>query len=535
MGYVAAGIAILIGVFLYLALCAVLLVYVVFPILLAALLLGALGGIGLCVVQTIRLLLDPQLSGTLRVVTPDAVASGVLPGRTRKGLPPRDRAWPGYFVIQIRNDWVAAAGMTMRLTGALWSAAVDAATGEAAMYLLICWPLTLIPLAFLVSFAVAAVFGILLVGAVLGPIVTLAWVLGFLVAATLRSFDLGWQLARRAHASCPTKGCYHVTRLPAYKCFTCGELHRDLRPGVLGVLSRYCACGTRLPTTVLRAGHRLQAICQKCGAPLHSGAAVATDVRIPVFGAPMAGKTRLIMAGAVSLRRLAASDGSALHTELPDEHSKQAYAHFESTIDSGTATAKTAQEPPAAVTVRLKTGSREALVHLFDAAGEQFVDQYLNEELSYLDHSRTLVFVLDPFSVPELRDQLAGGFDDELAAAGAVHDPEDSYQVTVQRLRKYGTKTHRQKLAFVVSKADRLLGLPVADGLGSDSAAIQQWLKSVAQLDNLLLSAERDFDQVRYFLVAAMDADPEQQTSALAPFQWLLATDGMALGSRGKS
>jgi hypothetical protein len=268
---------------------------------------------------------------------------------------------------------------------------------------------------------------------------------------------------------------------------------------------------------------------------LHSGAAVATDVRIPVFGAPMAGKTRLIMAGAVSLRRLATSDGSALHTELPDAHSEQAYAHFESTIDTGAATVKTTQEPPAAVTVRLKTGGREALVHLFDAAGEQFIDQYLNEELAYLDHSRTLVFVLDPFSIPEVRDRLAGGFDEELATAGALHDPEDSYQVTVQRLRKYGTKTHRQKLAFVVSKADRLLALPIADGLTNDSAAIREWLETVAQLDNLLLAAKHDFDEVRYFLVAAMSADPEQQTSALAPFQWLLATDGMALGNKVKS
>lgn len=535
MGYIVAGIGILIGAFLYLALCLLLFVYVIFPILLAALVLGALGGIGLCVVQSVRLLLDPPepgMPGAPRIVDPNAVAGGAIKGKRRRGRLPRDRAWPSYFYVQIRNDWAAAAGWTMRSTISLWTLAIDAAS-EWALGLLICWPVTVVPLAFLVSFAIGAVLGVVLVGALLLPVAALAWAIGLLFAVALSSLDLGWQVTRRAHASCPK--CYHVTGLPAYKCSGCDELHRDIRPGVLGVLSRYCACGTKLPTTVLRAGHRLQAICQNCGAPLHSGAAVATDVRIPVFGAPMAGKTRLIMAGAVSLRRLAESSGSKVQTELPDEHSKQAYTHFESTIDSGAATAKTAQEPPAAVTVRLKTGGREALVHLFDAAGEQFVDQYLNEELAYLDHSRTLVFVLDPFSISEVRDQLAGGFDDELATAGALHDPEDSYQVTVQRLRKFGTKTHRQKLAFVVSKADRLLGLPVADGLGSDSAAIQEWLRSVAQLDNLLLAAERDFDEVRYFLVAAMSADPGRQAGALAPFQWLLATDGMALGSRGKS
>src|SRR5947207_3184538 len=113
---------------------------------------------------------------------------------------------------------------------------------------------------------------------------------------------------RSSAATCPH--CAEVTRLPAYRCpgTACGSVHTDLRSGRLGVWRRRCACGTGLPTCVLRAGRRLQAVCPHCDADLHPRAGLATDIRIAVAGGPGVGKTSLLRD---SLSNLCTGTGAA--------------------------------------------------------------------------------------------------------------------------------------------------------------------------------------------------------------------------------
>src|SRR5262249_20191434 len=139
----------------------------------------------------------------------------------------------------------------------------------------------------------------------------------------------------------------------------------------------------------------------------------------------------------------------------------------------------------------------------------------------------------DPFSISDVRDRLAG-FDADLLAFTARHDPEDSYHVTVQRLRSYGVATKRMRLAFVLSKADLLLSRPAVGGLPVASAEVQPWLDQVG-LDNLCQAAERDFAEVGYFLVSAMNADPWQEASATVPLRWLMSTDRFRLSTTART
>ncbi len=172
------------------------------------------------------------------------------------------------------------------------------------------------------------------------------------------------------------------------------------------------------------------------------------------------------------------------------------------------------------------------MLHLFDAAGELFEDQQQNADLHYLDRARGLVFVLDPFSIPEVRVRMTAAGQGVPIAATA--DLEGAYQATVQRLRDHRVRTDRQRLAFVVSKADLLLGLSVATDLDPARAdeCVPPWLGDVGA-DNLVLAAGRDFRQVRYFLVSSMTADPRVPDGALAPLRWLLAGDRIVLGGGG--
>jgi hypothetical protein len=527
-----AVIAGLVALAIYVWLCILVLFYIAIPLAMVGLVGGLVVGLGLATAATVLTLAGQR--GQVRIITPDAVVAGAVGGRERIGLPRRDRAWPTYFAGQARHDLAAALGWTAEMVGRVWVAggsSTISATKATEGWLLAVWPLFLPPLVLLLAMSFGAAVGAAAVAAVFAGVTATAWAVGALVAFTLRGVDRGWQRIFRAAGSCPKPGCYTVSVLPAFRCpnDACPELHRDIRPSRLGVLWRRCGCGQRMPTTVLRST-RLRAVCPMCTGALHPGAAVATDIRIPVFGAAMAGKTRFIMAGLVALTRLNDHDG--IRVSAADPGSKRVIATYAEVIGRQAPTFKTAGAAPPAVTVRLEVGRRRALVHLFDAAGDLLVDRERNADLSYLDYARTLVFVLDPFSIEEVRDRLAG-FGAELLATAASHDPEDSYQVTVQRLRSYGVTTERMRLAFVLSKADLLLSKPVIDGLPTTSAEVRPWLDKVG-LDNLLQAAERDFAQVRYFLVSAMGAEPRQETSALAPLRWLLATDRITLEPTGK-
>ena len=342
------------------------------------------------------------------------------------------------------------------------------------------------------------------VGAVL--LVALAVLLtGWLaVACLLRGLDFGVRRLRRAKATCPHPGCNERTMLPTFRCSKCGKLHRDLRPGRQGALSHTCGCGEPLPTTVIRAARKLVAVCPRCELPLHTGSAVLTDVVVPVFGPPSAGKTRFVYAGMVALAaHVSALKGTMRPVGVDNE---TLFDDASKIIASGQDTAKTQVGAPAAITVRVSSGRRKGLVHVFDAAGEVFLDRTGAAALAYLADTQGLVFVLDPFSIRAVRDELRSDQPTLDRAHAAAADPEQSYQITVQWLRERRVPVNRQPLAVVLVKADVLANVPSADRLvrGCSNEDIERWLQD-RQLDNLIDAARRDFADVRYFLVSSWD------------------------------
>ena len=248
-----------------------------------------------------------------------------------------------------------------------------------------------------------------------------------------------------------------------------------------------------------------------------------TDVRIPVFGPMSAGKTRLVHAGLVALRdQLAARGGELGFVDAP---SQRAVEFGEEIIGSCDDTAKTpAGQLPRAITVRASAGRHRALVHLFDAAGEFFTDREDNSRLEFLDHAGGLVLVVDPFSIPWVRDQLGGADDDRVAAAQpATEDPERGYRVTAERMRDYGVKTGRRAVAVAVVKADLLSEFDWASDLRA--GRVRDWLVEVG-MDNLVLAAERDFAEARFFVVSSMTGvRAGSGMSPAAPLLWLISRE----------
>ncbi|WP_320064869.1 TRAFAC clade GTPase domain-containing protein [Micromonospora sp. RTGN7] len=509
-----------IWLFIYVAACVTCLVFVSAPLAIVGMGAGLVGGLALALGLAGVVLLGR--ASWARVCTPEQVRRGALPGRVAPAFVRRDRAWPQYFAAQVLLDVRAVAERTLTITGRVWTRPLPWARAHQAW-----WPLYVPVVAVQLGVSLGAAAGVLGVALVAAGVTAAAWLVGGAAVRLLRGADAGWQAVRRSRASC--RHCYQLSAVPAYRCLgphptddrlAGDDLHRDLRPGRLGVLWRRCGCGWRLPTTVLRAAssRRLEAYCPSCGEAMLPGAGVVTDVRMPVFGPASAGKTQLIMSALVGLHH--GGEEAGADVSLPDERDRQRHEMYARLIRDGESPAKTdAGGPPVAVTLRLALRSRVALVHLFDAAGENLVDREQNARLAYLDHARSLIYVLDPFSVRRVRDEYAEGAPDVFAAANpATHDPEDAYNATVQRLQDYGVRTRSRRLAFVVSKADLLGKLSAGPG---DPDGVRAWLVDNG-LGNLVLTAERDFGEVRFFLVSGRRAGRE---GGFGPASWILARE----------
>jgi Double-GTPase 2 len=530
---VAAYIAAFLGVSLYGAACYFAFVLVVDPAW-PFVIVGA-GGIGIVLVFML-------LVGTLLRVAA-LRAPTVTPHDVGERLPdvtsnfPRDSAWPNYLFAQRSADLGAALGHTTAAVLNVWMSMAQFVRNYPAVLLL--GPLLLLPLVGAVALTAGAAVASVAAYGLLGVVLTFAWFGWLLVVGLLRGVDLGIRVLRGAKATCPYSGCNYRNRLPAYRC-GCGVVHHDIRAGRLGAFVRRCACGSLLSTTVLQATASqttagLVPVCQKCDRPLRAGAAVLTDVLVPVFGAASAGKTRLVFAGMVALARHLTATSGSLRPVGSD--SESTFSHATMVVDAETQTTKTeADRPPAAITVALSAGRGKALLHLFDAAGEFFSTREQSSELPFLDDAQGLVFVLDPFSIPAVTDDLTGAFASRLEAAQpAKMHPEQSYLVTAQLLRDQGIKLKSKPLAVAVVKADLLIDLPPAADLYPDAASgqVETWLRGKG-LDNMLDGAGRDFGVVRYFLVSSRNAGTRADgwinpTSPAQPLLWLLSRCGVSI------
>ncbi|BCB78556.1 hypothetical protein GCM10022251_59000 [Phytohabitans flavus] len=453
---------------------------------------------------------------------------GPRPGQSRRDL--HDFAWPQYFVHQVWLDLFAimnrANGDTLWLWRAAWRRIPPLRLPHQLVYrsrdggadhvdrplvALLGLPVLAIPGGFLVGLTLGGLFALVLLLAGGAFVTAFAWALGWLAIAVQRAAERWWRWAKRSTPCCAH--CFFPAELPVYQCPNehdatlprQSDRHRDLRPGRLGVVYRRCGCDTRLPASRIRAGRTLRARCPKCDAPLPDGAGWATELRIGVFGAAGAGKTRLVEA---AVRDLTMSKGGATVDHV--------------TGNGGTPGVGSAR----ATTLRIKRWRRPTLVHIFDAPGAALVDPARNSRYHYFDVAAGLLFVLDACSITQVRAQHATApghltTGDRIAS----HDPEDSYQALVTALQRRGVETGGQRLAFVLTKGDLVAMLPAGQDLEPNSRSIRDWLRAQG-LDNLVLSAERDFRTVRYFLGRAATTD---ESEVAAPLRWLLAREGVAL------
>jgi hypothetical protein len=345
----------------------------------------------------------------------------------------------------------------------------------------------------------------------------------------LRGADSAMRFARGVMISCPNPTCSRRVRpYPAYRCPSCRKLHRDIRPGPLGVLRRVCTCGERLPTLLLIGAGRLDAVCQQCGQELPAGIGTAAEIIAPVFGSVNAGKTQLVYMLTLALGQLAEERNTTL---VMDSDTDRRLKLVGETLTSSGNTAPTLAESPEPYICRLKVGLYERIIYLFDAAGEIHHRLATLERLRYLDKGRTLIFVADPVSSDGFWSAISSADQVRLSdSRSSLDDIELAYELTREQMRRMSRRSKSIRFAFVLSKADLIENAEAWKLRTGHHDALREIFVDPTYMDlgNLIREAEQSFKSVDFFATAAVrDEDGLVDDSVVELARWILDAEGV--------
>lgn len=480
----------------------------------------------------------------------DVVAGTAIPGKPAG--PNRgygwDDAWPNYLPYQALQDVRAVAGEARLHVGSFWGwlrskarRPAATSTGTAAPsartritralgsgvrgFPRFLWHLVILPVFLGYALAVwVSILGWIAVMAVIGALIA---ALQQIVLSVYRLFDILTRRRNRASLKCPH--CFGESTLPGYHCSGegCDVIHWTMLPGPLGLFTRRCSCGTQLPNTVRGAAARLAPVCPYCRQDMALGAGLRQTVQIPVVGSIGAGKSRLLEAAAIEFAEAISTAGGSLNAL--DDSGERFIATAWDHVSTQAITPKTPDGKAVGIPLEVRHGDLVVEVQILDVAGEAFATWETTANLRYLDNADVILFVLDPLGIPDVAEQFQRS---SLARSVlvATGDQEESYGAAVDRMRAENVPLDRRSLGVVVTKGDVLLQLPIGRTMaGRDSADVRAWLVSVGA-DLLAQRFEKDFGDVRYFVVDSMT--PRATQDPMNPWwvlDWVFTSSGTPL------
>lgn len=382
----------------------------------------------------------------------------------------------------------------------------------------------------LVLGAAAAAAFTALISVIFSAVLVVVVAVAIVSALVLRAIETVSLRTRGITLECPA--CHQRQSRPSYVCAHCPPhqptLHRDLRPGSLGVLRRVCRCGSTLPTLLLSGKWKLEARCQheECNSVLPVKAQTTKTFHVPVVAGTAAGKTVFMMAATATMETRARSATNDLTFEFADLAAKEQYVSARKALEK----ASFGQINPTLPSIALRAytvyvgaaGARRRLLYLYDSAGERYERGSALAGSSFLKLTQGVVFIVDPFALDSVR-RLA----DAQALRGVTASdvaPEDVFSRFGQGLREslQAQPDHRLGIpvSVVITKADALLrsgGVPHPYEQWGDApepesdrqaraAAARRWLVDVGGQRGLVSLVENTFSRCNYFVVSALDA-----------------------------
>ena len=169
-----------------------------------------------------------------------------------------------------------------------------------------------------------------------------------------------------------------------------------MRPGRFGITRRYCHCGEPVKTLLLFGSARMTAFCPHCDEVWEHGPGEVPEIVLALLGAGGAGKTRLLSAMVTQLMDSAAARQQFTAKARPAPDTAKSLKTARQVLISDRDPGPTPVQLPRSLVIRAGSGRIKRILHLFDAAGEQFEDLAHTDELRYLSEARTFILVIDP-------------------------------------------------------------------------------------------------------------------------------------------
>jgi len=392
-------------------------------------------------------------------------------------------------------------------------------------------------------------------------------VLSFLLMGLLTGYTFAYSRYYRIFQRCPS--CHESMDIPIFTCPACRQDHDRLWPSIYGVFFHRCkgsdgqGCGQILPAVRLRffalhlgqAQDALSRHCPHCQYVFGSEIGQAINLHLPIVGGPSAGKSMYILTATRTFKDLYQNRYGYTVEFARDQSTREYTQKLESLQQTGFLEGtRPTEHVTRAYTMKIQAPRAPLanLVYLYDAPGEAYMTTHNAGEQKYFTYVTGIIFVVDPFFIPEYRMQHTAEFR-RYEARGLHFDLGLDPQIVYERMfsmfeEKVGLsrgKAFPHPLAVVVSKADAFsmeleIGSSAARGLMSRDAKItgeedalnilvQDFLTRYGQ-GPLVQNINRQFKQVRYFSCSAlgrMSADgnrsPATPRRVEAPLLWLLA------------
>lgn len=289
---------------------------------------------------------------------------------------------------------------------------------------------------------------------------SLFFVLIYLGFSLLWIFDRLYLKQKKIFTACPE--CKGKSIIPTYACPNCGIKHTNLTPSKYGILYRTCSCGEKLGTTFITGRKNYPAFCQCCGHPLSDRENV--PICIPIVGGRSVGKTSFITAFSKEfIDKIAPAYG--WKTEFYNKEKANIFKEINSDYQNGT-TRMTARPQDINKTssisfsffLRGKEFKQERLIHIYDIAGEVFTDNNENEIQRQYEYCQGIIFILDPFSIPAVKNKYSHELQPADIAGMGLANVGNIIDAFMNKLREVTgislNKVSSVPIAIVISKID---------------------------------------------------------------------------------
>ena len=400
-----------------------------------------------------------------------------------------------------------------------------------------------------------------LISLVMVAVVSLFFVLVYIGFSAVWLFDRLYLMRKKIFTAC--NECKSKFLIPTYLCPGCGAQHTNLTPGMYGILRRTCSCGRKLPTAFFNGRKKLQAICPNClqrGRTTYLNDRESRPLCIPVVGGRSVGKTAYITAFAKRFIEFVAPQ-KGLEIEFYNQAKEDIYGEIKADFAHGS-TRMTARPQDLSQTssvslsffINHKSLQPERLVHIYDIAGEVFTNNDENEVQQQYEYCQGIVFILDPFAIPEVRFQYEELLSPEDLAGIGRADLNDVIDSFLNKLREVtglsDSSMSTVPLAVVISKID-------SAGLDQDVGrrAVEKLMKAQPQvftdffntqdylcrkflrengMESFLNNISLQFKNNRFFACSAIGHSrgkgPYRPEGVLPPMEWLIQNADPKLG-----